>query len=296
MTAHTVRRSPISRRFSRYKMQLAASAAVGTALRHAPPLSDKTRERRIKILARRISACAASTTLKLVTPSHEPTRIIYRNKRRCRSGLCPPCARQRARESVQRIGRILDGIIADTPGIRFAFLTLTARNMAMEQVADMLAQHEKALARFWRSSKIACAFTGHATGIEIAIRNHKGQWQAGVHSHSLVALDARYFDRMADLYLSQRAIVDIWRKALRADYKPVCHIKAIADTDAARATLTECLKYAVAPHLLFERNGTGFSVNPQMAACLADALYKRRMCRTGGLFAKRRNRKTGSSA
>lgn len=290
-----IKRSPISRRFARYKMQLAAANAVGNALRYAPTTGNKLRDRRLKILARRISACAASTTVRLLTPKGEPTKIVYRNKRRCRNGLCPPCARSRARETVQRIAARLDGILADQPKTRFAFLTLTSRNMPIEQVAAMFSLHEKAFERFFRTRRIARAINGHATGIEIAIRHHNNAWQAGVHSHSLLALDTRYFDRTTDLYLSQRAIVELWKNALRVDYKPICHIKAIANTDAARASLTEALKYAVAPHRLFEHGANGVSINPLLAACLADALYKRRLCRTGGLFSKRRKARTSGA-
>lgn len=290
MTMPSPRRSPISRRFARFKMQLAASEAVGNALHRALPLSDHATKRRLKIAARRISACAASTTIKLQTPPGDATRIIYRNKRRCRNGLCPPCARVRARETVQRITRTLDRIIAEAPATRFAFLTLTSRNMPITEVAAMLALHERALARFFRANAINRAVQGHATGIEIAIRRCENSWHAGVHSHSLLALHPHYFDRTKNLYLSQAAIVAHWRKALRVDYKPVCHIKAIPNTDAVRGSLTECLKYAVAPHRLFEHGSTGISVDPLVAACLANALYKKRMRRTAGVFARRRTR------
>lgn len=288
MSAPSIRRSPISRRFARYKMQLAASEAVGRALRMPPASFSSAKQRRLKTLARRMSACAASTTIRLVTPSDGPTKIVYRNKRGCRIGLCSPCARQRARETVQRISTVLDGIIAGQPTSRFAFLTLTSRNMPIEQTTVMLTHHEAAMARFFRNARIAKAVQGHATGIEIAIRKQNDQWQAGVHSHSLLVLADGYFDKSRDLYLSQRTIVELWKKALRADYKPICHVKAIANTDAAQACLTECLKYAVAPHRLFEHADGRISVNAVVAAYLADALYKRRMCRTAGVFAKRR--------
>lgn len=291
MTTLNTRASPISRRFARYRMQLAASAAVASALKQGPPQTTPKSRMRLTVLARRIAACAASTTIKLHTPRGDATRIIYRNKRRCRNGLCPPCARHRARETVQRVASKLDAIIAAAPATRFAFLTLTSRNMAITEVAAMLALHERALARFFRTNAITRAVQGHATGIEIAIRRSGAEWQAGVHSHSLIALHPDYFGRTKNLYLSQAAIVALWRKALRVDYKPVCHIKAVPNTDAARASLTECLKYAVAPHRLFERDGTTISVDPLVATCLATALYKRRMCRTAGLFAKRRGRK-----
>lgn len=293
MTGFGTQRSPIGRRFSRYKMQLAASASVGAALHRAVP--PDARNKRLTTLARRISECAANTRLHLETLPGEPTKIIYRNRRRCRSGLCPPCARKRARETVLRATRTLDDIIRAAPDTRFAFLTLTSCNMPIEEVARMLALHEGALIRFLRSGAVGRAFAGHITGIEIAIRERDGVWQAGVHSHSLVALRDGYFDRTNNIYLSQRAIVDLWKRALRVDYKPVCYVNAIADTDAARASLTECLKYAVAPHRLFERSESGFSVDPLVASCLAEALYKKRMCRAGGVFTARRSPKAKGS-
>lgn len=276
--------SPITRRYRRHHMQRAASAAVADALKRAPNILSMAKHHRIQVLARRIAACAASTTIKLQTPPNDATRIIYRNKRRCRSGLCMPCARVRAKEANQRIALRLDAIQAEAPRTRFAFLTLTSRNRPIAQVADMLKAHEQALVRFWRSSEIMRAVTGHVTGIEIALRTGTGAWEAGVHSHSLVALHTDYFDRATDRYLSQRRLVALWRRALRADYNPICHVAAVPAGDNARAGLRECVKYAVAPHKLFQ-SGKGFTVDPVVALHLADTLYKRRLIRCGGAFA-----------
>lgn len=276
--------SPITRRYRRYKMQRAASAAVADALKRAPNILGTARHRRIQVLARRIAACAATTTIKLQTPPDDATRIVYRNKRRCRSGLCMACARVRAKEANQRIAARLDAILAEKPQARFAFLTLTSRNRPIAEVAQMLAFHEQALGRFWRIKDLARAVTGHVTGIEIALRGDNGRWEAGVHSHSVAALHTEYFDRTADLYLPQRRWVALWRRAMRADYNPICHVAAVPAGDGVRASLRECVKYAVAPHKLFERNN-GFTVDPLVALYLADTLYKRRLIRFGGVFA-----------
>jgi plasmid rolling circle replication initiator protein Rep len=279
--------SRITKKFYRWKRQQASSAAIAAALHRAPPL-EGVRATRIRTLARRISSCAVTATLKLRTPPGEPTVIIYRNKRGCRSGLCPQCSRYRARESVTKAAIKLDNLLASAPGTRFAFLTLTSRNMPIAEVGAMLNLQESALNRFWRKEAVARAFTGHITGIEIAVRNRHGQWEAGVHSHSIVALSQDYFCKTKTAYLRQQVLVALWQNALRTSYKPICHISAIANTEGARASLTECLKYAVAPHRLFEREETGFKVDPTVAAYLASALYKRRMCRMGGVFVKQR--------
>lgn len=277
--------SPVTRRFQRYRMQCAASAALADAIKRAPNILGTAKHHRVQVLARRIAACAASTTIKLQTPPGDATRIIYRNKRRCRSGLCMPCARVRAGEANQRIGLRLDAILAEAPRTRFAFLTLTSRNRPIAEVARMLTDHEQALGGFWRNKRITRAIAGHVTGIEIALRNGTGAWDAGVHSHSLVALHPDYFDRKADRYLSQAHLVALWRSALRADYNPICHVMAVPAGSDVRSSLRECVKYAVAPHKLFERSNA-FSVDPVVALHLADTLYKRRLVRCGGVFAR----------
>lgn len=286
--------SPITRRYRRYGMQRAASAAVAQALKQAPNLVGHARYRRVQVLARRMAACAATTTIRLHTPQDDATHIIYRNKRRCRSGLCMACARTRAREANQRIGVRLDHILTENPHTRFAFLTLTSRNRSIAETATMLTEHEQGLSRFWRTRELRRAITGHVTSIEIALRSHDGHWQAGVHNHSLVALHRDYFDRKTDLYLSQRRLVTLWGRAVRADYKPICHVTAIAASGDVRAALRECIKYAVAPHKLFQRHKDR-TVDPVVALYLADTLYKRRLVRFGGVFANPRRHRTAKA-
>lgn len=282
--------SPITRRFRRYKMQCAATAAVADALKHAPRIFSHAKHQRIRVLARRMAACAATTTIRLITPPGDATHIVYRNQRSCRTGLCMPCARVRAHEANKRLGQRLDAIVAEAPQTRFAFLTLTSRNRPIAEVAVMFADHEQALSRFWRRQDIERAIIGHITGIEIALRVAANAWQAGVHSHSLAALHPDYFDKRANLYLSQRRLVDLWRHALRTDYNPICHITAVPQGGNIHTSLRECVKYAVAPHKLFRR-GKAFTVDPLVVLYLADALYKRRLIRCGGILASSKRRR-----
>lgn len=69
--------SPISRRYGRYQMQRAASAAVADALKRAPNILGMAKHRRVHVLARRMATCAASTTIKMQTPPGDATRIVY---------------------------------------------------------------------------------------------------------------------------------------------------------------------------------------------------------------------------
>lgn len=272
-------------------MQQAASMAVARALKAAPRGFGRTVDRRLATQARRMEACALSTVIKLVTPKDEATQIILSKKRSCRIALCYPCARYRAYQANLKIGSWLDDLAADQPTIRYAFLTLTSRNKPLSSAAEMFTLHEQALARFWRGRRLSTSVLGHITGIEIALRtNNEGEPQAGVHSHSLLALHPDYFDRTQNLYLAQRAYVALWRRALRADYDPICHVTAIANTADARGSLRECIKYAVAPHKLFQQGPEGPIADPITMAHLSRALYRRRLLRYGGVFSAAQRR------
>lgn len=275
--------SQISRRYHRYRMQRRASAAVAEALRQAPNVLGQAKQHRVRVLARRMAACAATMVIKLQTPPNDASRIIYRNRRSCRSGLCMLCARIRASQANKRINQRLTHILVERPNTRFLFLTLTSRNVPIAAVAQAFTAQEQALGRFWRTQEIARAFTGHVTGIEVAIRKSADGWAAGVHSHSLASVHPDYFDRKRDLYLPQRRIVALWQRALRCDYSPICYVTAVPAGDAVRTSLRECVKYAVSPKMF-----VGKTVDPLVAVYLADALYRRRMTRFGGLFATTR--------
>jgi hypothetical protein len=264
--------------------QVESSRAVANALGQTPGddwEADQIRQRQ----AERIATCAANTVLKLVTPTDDATRIVQRNSRYCRNMLCMTCARYRAYFANQKFMAWIDELRKAQPQTRFAFCTLTSRNRPLTVTRDMFVAHEAALTRFWRRRTVSRSITGHITSLEIALRQSRaGEWQAGVHSHSLLVLADNYFEPSAGLYLSQPAFVKLWQEALQVSYAPICYVSAIPQAGDVRGALRELLKYAVAPHKLFHAHEGVLTAEPFVVTQLADALYKRRLTRFGGVF------------
>lgn len=279
--------SPARQKLYRYQRARASSQAIARALSHAEPQTATDAQKKcLATLARRMSACAMSASFKLVTPVDEATFVEVRNRRACKNALCMSCARYRARNAVRKAMEQLTVIQAQHPDAPFAFMTLSSINRPMAEVATMLDDHEAAFNRFCRLRPIKNAVLGHITSFEIAIRGTAEHPEAGVHSHSLLVLHPAYFSKEHTLYIPQVELVSLWRTALRVAYNPICDIRRVraSDDQALPSALRETLKYAIAPHALFQHSDFGPNANPAVVAPLALALYKRRLVRSSGVF------------
>lgn len=281
--------SPAQARLNRLRRNRDAGHAVSRALDQAAEHVTGADRRRLEVLARRMSACAANATFRIVTPPGEASVVKISNRRGCKSALCMQDARFRAGDQVRKAFARIQIIRDVTPDAKFAFVTLTSRNRPVHDVKSMLDAHEAGLGRFWRARPLARALLGQLTSIEIAIRGTPEVPMAGVHSHSLAVLHPEYFSRQRDLYLSQKAICSLWGAAMRLDYQPICDVRRIY-TDSASAmpsllgACVEVLKYSIAPQTLFQRDDYGMYVTPEVIGPLALALYKRRLIRFSGCF------------
>lgn len=277
--------SPCQRQVNRRKLHKTTGIATAQALKAAAEHANNRERRRFDILGRRLEACAVSSHFKIINTPGEASYVRFSNKRTCRSSLCFSCSAHRARKAVANVLTVIDRIRTDRPQIRFAFLTLTSRNRPVAETKAMFDRHEAALTRFWRLAPVKSAFLGHITSIETTLSRTDEGVHAHVHSHSILALHPNYFDRQHTLYLNQARIVDLWKRCLRADYKPICDIRPIS---ADAAAVREAVKYAIAPHEFSLREGSTITVEPDVVAALVRALYRRRLVRSSGLFTRPR--------
>lgn len=286
--------SPVMKRLLRVVLARSSSAAVARALQIAATHVSGQKRARLSTLARRVQACAASAHVKVVTPKGEPSDVSYLNKRSCRSAVCMLCSRRRAARQRYEARRLLQHVREQHPDAPLVFLTLTSANMPIAQIERMFVAHEAALTRFWRHKAITRAVLGHLTSLEIAVRGTKASPEAGVHSHSILVMRPDYFDFAAnkDIYLKQARIVELWQHALRVSYKPICDVRRLRGPDGATdpaamaGAVREALKYAIAPHKLFERDAFGITAQADVIGPLALALYRRRLVRFAGVFAE----------
>lgn len=295
--------SPIQRQLNRHRMHRAAAYAAARALEQAASMAYKGRER-LAVRARRLTACASSHSVLAVTEPGEATRLVFSHNRSCKDVLCCICLRKRAATMRKKAVELLAGVREIAPGAPVVMLTLTSRNRPLSQLAAQLDEHEAALQRLTRSSAFGRSCLGLFTATEIVIRGTTDAPQAGAHSHSIAVMRPEYRPG-ADIYLRQPDFVRLWRQALRINYHPIVDVRLLrgpdgaTDADSVDRAAKEIAKYILKPASLFKRGAFGVSADPEIVAILADALYRRRQVRYGGIFfraAKLRRTQSGQTS
>jgi plasmid rolling circle replication initiator protein Rep len=145
---------------------------------------------------------------------------------RCGDRFCPICAQARTRRVRRRVERAAQNILAAFGETRFLFLTLTARNVPVEELQHAAREMGRAFKRLMERAETRDAVKGYVRFFEVT-RGRDGN--AHPHLHVLIAVDPDYFtDRSADsTYLPQERWAQLWRAALRARYRPVVDVRAI---------------------------------------------------------------------
>jgi plasmid rolling circle replication initiator protein Rep len=164
---------------------------------------------------------------------------------------CPVCMWRRALMFKARFYDALPSLVEQQPKGRWLFLTLTVRNCEIEDLREQI----QAMSKGWQRLSQRKEFrdvAGWIRGLEIT-RGANGS--AHPHYHILLLAKTTYFK--GGHYIATPRWVQAWREAMRLDYDPICHIKAVrADrakieelgADAAlRGAVAETLKYSVKP-------------------------------------------------
>lgn len=138
------------------------------------------------------------------------------------------------------------------------------------------------------------AFLGVISAQEIVCRGTLEAPEAGAHNHLFAIGHTKYFDFDTDKprYLSQAALTHIFQQCLRVEYKPIVHISRVRAADGSTGQLSigsairECCKYCISPQDIFADHLEGLQADPHVIRVLNAALYRRRMIRMTGIFAK----------
>jgi plasmid rolling circle replication initiator protein Rep len=275
----------------------------------------------------------------------------------CHVPQCQLCNWLRSRMWRRRFFKILPQMLADLgDGYQFLFLTLTARNCELDglrqQLKDMSAAWKRLSERkdfvtfkgFTRTTEITrnydvyfhdastLRFIGRmgtrkyydwfyaflaAGGDRDLVRVYPTR-EAHPHYHALLLVEDSYFDKSKSSYWHHSKWMHEWKSALRIDYDPYVHIKAVKSFDAVEEQVSiddlldisldvdfdqqpkkdissqliksvlETLKYCVKPadivgEIVTHPCSDGFS-NYQWLQDFTEQVYRVRKIATGGLF------------
>lgn len=142
---------------------------------------------------------------------------------RCKWRLCPFCLAVEAGKERRRLAAAMTRLQTDLDA-RYIVLTLTVRNVpgaALNASLDALTDGWRRMVDLRPMGRVAVH--GWYRTIEIT-RNQDGSYHP--HIHAIIATTPDYFRRSNKGYLSTRDYVQLWRKACRLDYDPICDVRA----------------------------------------------------------------------
>lgn len=200
----------------------------------------------------------------------------------CRVRHCCVCQWRRSLMWMARFREAFPRVLAQSPKARFVFLTVTIRNVRINELGGTLRQMSTAWGRLVKRTEFA-SVVGWIRAVEVT-RGRDGS--AHPHYHVLLMVPAGYFRQSEKKYVTQPEWAAAWRESLRVDYEPIVHVTAVKPKRAAwldgRPTTglvdaaRETFKYAVKPGDMI--------ADPQWFLELTRQLHKRRFIASGGIL------------
>lgn len=166
--------------------------------------------------------------------------LKLKSARFCRVRHCPVCQWRRSLMWVARFLEALPRVLREYPTARFLFLTLTRRNLPIENLKQGLKEMNHAWERVRKRKEFAIV-QGWVRTTEVTRGRDRS---AHPHFHVLLMVPAGYFK--SGNYVSQAGWTRIWQEALRSDYDPIVDVRAVKGEDLLSA-VRETLKYSVKP-------------------------------------------------
>lgn len=202
----------------------------------------------------------------------------------CRVRHCPVCQWRRSRMWIARFLQAVPEVLLKYPKARLVFLTVTRKNVSVDQLRPTLRDMSKAWDRM-RKRKEFGVVLGWIRTVEVT-RGEDGS--AHPHYHALLMVPGDYFRRASGKYINRGEWMKAWRDALRVDYDPIVHVVAVKPKRAvlrvAGETLPtgagwieaarETLKYAVKP--------SDMTTDPKWFLEITRQLHKLRFIASGG--------------
>ena len=146
-----------------------------------------------------------------------------------------------------RFLKALPSIEASHPSARWLFLTLTVRNMPVQELRQSLQEMNRA----WNRLRLRPEFSTNVEGWIRTTEVTRGRDDtAHPHFHCLLMVRPSYFGKG---YVKHERWADLWRECARLDYQPSVRINAVKPRPSAggesplRHAVAETLKYSVKP-------------------------------------------------
>jgi plasmid rolling circle replication initiator protein Rep len=186
--------------------------------------------------ATRVNFCSQLLEFGLVPDWDDDTlKLKLRSARFCRVRHCPVCQWRRSLMWKAKAYKVLPRIVEAYPNYRWIFLTLTRKNCPITELKATLQDMNRAFQRL--SQRKVWPAEGWLRSTEVT-RGRDGS--AHPHFHCLLMVRPGYFGKN---YIKQDEWVELWRNAMRLDYKPILDCRAVKRGKQPMQLVPELLKY-----------------------------------------------------
>lgn len=220
-------------------------------------------------VGRAIANCALRLKASVILQPELEPEVNLTGAMLCKARLCPFCEWRRTKALRARLYQGLDALYAEKPKLRGIFLTLTVRNVPLEQLGEELTAMNRAWDRFKRCSFFPTDLWYRRTEVTVGsapigqklFSEDLGPGglpiYAHPHFHCLLLVRPSFFSRD---YIKKSEWQKQWQMALRADYAPVVDVRAAKSKskksklpiDDAKSAVMEAAKYAAKAAALTE--------------------------------------------
>lgn len=166
----------------------------------------------------------------------------------CRVRTCPYCQWRRSLLYTAKMLEAMPKILEKNPTVRIIHLTLTLRNVAVEELREAIAEINAAWHRLVMRKKVRQIMRGYVKSLEVT-RGLDGS--AHPHIHALLLVPAHYF-KVSQYYIKHAKWAQLWQDALRVDYTPSVSVQACRQAQGYEKIIREVVKYSTKPQDLLQ--------------------------------------------
>lgn len=161
----------------------------------------------------------------------------------CKDRFCPFCNWRRARKLAIQTYDVISSIETDCKA-RYNFLTLTTKNVRIEDVSNAIKHMNKSFEKLSRNVRFKNSVIGWSRILEYPPQKDNAEF-INLHFHCVLVVKPEYFDTKYDFYISSLEWQKMWRNSLGVDYDPSVDIRIMKQkgNDPIAKLVSEFAKY-----------------------------------------------------
>lgn len=172
--------------------------------------------------ARRMSQCASVLTFNVTDQGLKLAQCYF-----CKGRLCSMCNWRRSLKIAFQNKKIVE-VANERHNLKWIFLTLTVKNCEATELKATVNDMMKAWNRFAGYKKVKESVKGWFRALEITKNRNRHSKSFNTyhpHFHVLICVAPGFF--AGKNYIKQSEWVELWRKAMRLDYKPIVDVRKV---------------------------------------------------------------------